>query len=63
MDDIEEDKHLREKVNIYKKERDRRQSSTTMEDGDEIPDAPTIAEMLEDLDLNGEGEDVKMTEE
>ena len=54
MDDIEEDMLLRERVNIYKRERRASAvtASTMGDDEDAIPDAPTLAEMLDDLDLN-----------
>ncbi|CAK5011323.1 unnamed protein product [Meloidogyne enterolobii] len=57
MEDVEEDAKLREKINIYKKSRKGGQPSiSTMDDGenDEI-DGPTLEEMLEDLDIDGDG--------
>lgn len=59
MEDIEEDPRIREKINIYKKKRQPTQSSiSTMDEGegDEIENGPTLAEMLDDLNI----EDVEM---
>ncbi|KAI1724768.1 NMD3 family domain-containing protein [Ditylenchus destructor] len=54
MEDLEEDPLIREKINIYrKKDRARTESiATTTDGGEPIPDGPTLAEMLDDLDLN-----------
>lgn len=56
MEDIEEDSIIREKVNIY------RDNQKTMversEDDEELPEGPTLQEMLDDLDIG----DVEMNE-
>ncbi|VDM62923.1 unnamed protein product [Angiostrongylus costaricensis] len=49
MDDIEEDPFMREKINIYKDEE--RLKHASISDDEAIPDAPTLAEMLNDLVL------------
>uniref|UniRef100_A0A915D078 60S ribosomal export protein NMD3 n=1 Tax=Ditylenchus dipsaci TaxID=166011 RepID=A0A915D078_9BILA len=66
MEDIEEDPLMRDKINIYRKnDKDRSRarnahsvSTITSEAGDQVPDGPSLAEMLDDLDLN----DVEMKE-
>lgn len=59
MEDVEEDPKIREKINIYKKRRPIQNSISTMDEGDdEIENGPTLAEMLEDLDID----DVEMGE-
>jgi len=52
LDDIEEDKLLRERVNIYKKEMITSTVTTVDDDDEAIPETPNLAEMLDDLDLN-----------
>ena len=51
MEDIEEDPTLREKINIY---RDATKAGADVET--EIPDAPTLSEMLEDLQIKEDAE-------
>ncbi|KIH60299.1 NMD3 family protein [Ancylostoma duodenale] len=57
MEDVEEDPYMREKINIYKDEQKLQQP---VDDDDEaIPDAPTLAEMLDELTF----EDTEMRDE
>ncbi|VDL81668.1 unnamed protein product [Nippostrongylus brasiliensis] len=49
MEDVEEDPYMREKINIYKDEE--RLNQAVDSDDEEIPDAPTLAEMLDDLNF------------
>ncbi|KAK6012434.1 hypothetical protein OSTOST_22420 [Ostertagia ostertagi] len=49
MEDVEEDPALREKINIYKDEE--RINQAVDSDDEAIPDAPTLAEMLDDLNF------------
>uniref|UniRef100_A0A7I4XZP2 60S ribosomal export protein NMD3 n=1 Tax=Haemonchus contortus TaxID=6289 RepID=A0A7I4XZP2_HAECO len=56
MEDVEEDPYLREKINIYKDEERIKQVDES--DDEAIPDAPTLAEMLDDLNI----EDSEMQE-
>ncbi|KAK5968663.1 hypothetical protein GCK32_022519 [Trichostrongylus colubriformis] len=49
MEDVEEDPFLREKINIYKDEE--RVNQAVDSDDEAIPDAPTLAEMLDDLNF------------
>lgn len=60
MEDLEEDALMRNKINIYKDTGKMRNSDsiTVGGDDDNLPDAPTLAEMLEELDMN----DVEMNE-
>ncbi|CAJ0948608.1 unnamed protein product, partial [Mesorhabditis belari] len=61
MEDIEEDPFMREKLNIYKdRERLAMPVDTDEEGANEVVDGPTLAEMLDDLDLGG---DTNMEEE
>ncbi|VDN38132.1 unnamed protein product [Gongylonema pulchrum] len=59
LEDLEEDEQMREKINIY---RDRNKQQLAVDSNDmeaDLPPGPSLQEMLEDLDLNG---DVEMTE-
>ncbi|VDO58966.1 unnamed protein product [Haemonchus placei] len=56
MEDVEEDPYMREKINIYKDEE--RINQVDESDDEAIPDAPTLAEMLDDLNI----EDSEMQE-
>ncbi|KJH42563.1 NMD3 family protein [Dictyocaulus viviparus] len=49
MDDVEEDPLIREKINIYKDHSGGKHEDDSFDD--EIPDAPTLEEMLDDLVL------------
>ncbi|VDM37846.1 unnamed protein product [Toxocara canis] len=57
MEDLEEDEQMREKINIYK---DRERIPPIDEDDTDVdlPPGPSLAEMLDDLDINT---DVEMT--
>lgn len=62
MDDIEEDKILRENINIYRKFEQNDKMSSTTDANENIPDEPTLAEMLDDLELN-DTNDIEMKQE
>lgn len=62
MDDIEEDKILRENINIYRKVEQNDKMSSTTDANENIPDEPTLAEMLDDLELN-DTNDIEMKQE
>ncbi|VDO81602.1 unnamed protein product [Heligmosomoides polygyrus] len=49
MDDVEEDPLMREKINIYKDEE--RINEAVDSDDEQIPDAPTLEEMMDDLNF------------
>lgn len=56
MEDLEEDPVMREKVNIY---RDQQKAVVERDDDEEeLPDGPTLQEMLNDLEIH----DVDMPE-
>lgn len=64
MEDIEEDAMMRDKINIYKdKTKVRNAESISIAGNDEdLPDGPSLAEMLDELDLNDvEMKDVEKT--
>jgi nonsense-mediated mRNA decay protein 3 len=58
LEDIEEDELLREKINIYR-DKAKPTPAPSIADDDELPTGPSLAEMLDELDLN----DVEMKEE
>lgn len=57
MEDIEEDPILREKINIYLDKQ--KMAVERPDDDEELPEGPTLQEMLDDLVI----EDVEMKEE
>ena len=58
MQDIEEDPKYREKINIYRRERISKPSTTTEDDDKADNDFPALEEILDDLDIK----DVEMQE-
>lgn len=58
VEDLEEDEHLREKVNLYRDPAKARIPESEV-DADDIPDGTRLADLLEDMNIN----DVEMNEE
>lgn len=55
MEDLEEDEQMREKVNIYKA-RERVPPIDEDDNSVDLPPGPSLAEMLDDLDINADVE-------